>query len=72
MAIGNSDRARSRGFGAFLGAAILIGALLFPLAAFAQQAPTGNQIMGELAFVATTKADENRRRLAWTASTSAS
>jgi hypothetical protein len=58
MAIGNPGFTQSRGFGRFLAAAILIGALLFPLAAFAQQAPTGNQIMGELAFVATTKAEK--------------
>jgi PEGA domain len=58
MAIGNSGFAQSRRFGRFLAAAILTGALLFPLAAFAQQAPTGNQIMGELAFVATTKAEK--------------
>jgi len=58
MPISNSDLARSRSFGVFLGAAILVGALLFPRAAFAQQAPTGNQIMGELAFVATTKAEK--------------
>jgi hypothetical protein len=58
MAIGNSGFAQSRGFGRFLAAANLIGALLFPLAAFAQQAPTANQIMGELAFVATTKAEK--------------
>jgi len=42
----------------FVAAAILIGALYSPLVAFAQQAPTGNQIMGELAFVATTKAEK--------------
>jgi hypothetical protein len=58
MAIGNSGFAQSRRFGGFLVAAILIGALCFPLAAFAQQAPTGNQIMGELAFVASTKAEK--------------
>jgi PEGA domain len=58
MAIGNSRSAQSRKFGGFLAAAILIGALVFPFAAFAQQAPTGNQIMGELAFVATTKAEK--------------
>jgi hypothetical protein len=61
MAIGNSGFAQSqqsRKFGRFLAAAILIGALLFPLAAFAQQAPRGNQIMGELAFVAATKAEK--------------
>jgi hypothetical protein len=58
MAIGNSGFAQSRKFGRFLAAAILIGALLFPLGAPAQQTPTGNQIMGELAFVATTKAEK--------------
>jgi hypothetical protein len=58
MAIGNSGFAQSRGYGRFLAAAILIGALLFPLGAPAQQTPTGNQIMGELAFVATTKAEK--------------
>jgi hypothetical protein len=58
MAMGSSGFAQSRRFGGFLVAAILIGALCFPLAAFAQQAPTGNQIMGELAFVATTKAEK--------------
>jgi len=58
MAIGNPGFAQSRKFGRFLAAAILIGAPLFPLPAFAQQAPTGNQIMGELAFVATTKAEK--------------
>jgi hypothetical protein len=58
MAIGNSSFARSRSFGAFLGAAILIPALLFPLVTAAQKAPTGNQIMGELGFTASTKADK--------------
>jgi hypothetical protein len=60
MATG-SGFAQSRQLGSFgtsLAAAILIGALLFPLAAFAQQAPTGNQIMGELAFAATTKPEK--------------
>jgi hypothetical protein len=57
MAIG-SGFAQSRRFGRFLAAAILIAALLFPLGAFAQQTPTGNQIMGELAFAATTKAEK--------------
>jgi PEGA domain len=58
MANGNSGFARSTRAGMFVAAAILVGALLFPLAASAQQAPTGNQIMGELAFVATTKAEK--------------
>jgi PEGA domain len=58
MAIRNSGFARSRSFGAFLGAAILIGALLFPLVASTQKAPTGNQIMGELGFAASTKAEK--------------
>jgi PEGA domain len=58
MEIRNSGFARSRSFGAFLGAAVLIGALLFPLPAFTQKAPTGNQIMGELGFAASTKAEK--------------
>ncbi len=58
MANGNSGFAQSTRDGMFVAAAILIGALLFPLAASAQQAPTGNQIMGELAFVAKTKAEK--------------
>src|SRR5271156_5702374 len=58
MAIGNSGFARWCRFGVLLGTAVLIGALLFPLAAaYAQQAPTGNQIMGEVGFTATTKPD---------------
>ncbi len=58
MAIRNSGFVRSRHVGDFLAATVLIGALYFPLVAFAQQAPTGNQIMGELAFAATTKAEK--------------
>lgn len=58
MAIGNSAFVQSRNFGGFLAAAILIGALLVPLPAPAQQAPTGNQIMGEMGFTASTKADK--------------
>jgi hypothetical protein len=58
MAIGNFGFARSRSFRAFLGAAVLIGASLFPLPAFTQKAPTGNQIMGELGFTASTKAEK--------------
>jgi hypothetical protein len=58
MAIQNSGFMRSRHVGELLAAAVLIGALYFPLVAFAQQAPTGNQIMGELAFAATTKAEK--------------
>ena len=58
MANGNSGFAQSGRVGMFVAAAILIGTLYFPLVALAQQAPTGNQIMGELAFVATTKAEK--------------
>jgi len=58
MAIRNSGFMRSRHVGELLAAAVLIGALYFPLVAFARQAPTGNQIMGELAFAATTKAEK--------------
>src|ERR1700723_6475 len=58
MVNGNSGFSRSRSLGAFLGAAILGAALLFPLVAAAQKAPTGNQIMGELGFTASTKADK--------------
>jgi hypothetical protein len=58
MAIGNFGFAQLHRLGGCVGAVILIGALLFPLAASAQQAPSGNQIMGELAFVAKTKAEK--------------
>ncbi len=58
MAIGNFGFAQLRRLRGCVGAVILIGALLFPLAASAQQAPSGNQIMGELAFVAKTKAEK--------------
>jgi PEGA domain len=42
----------------FLCAAILSGALLSPLAARAQNPPSGNQIMGEIAFAASSKPDK--------------
>jgi hypothetical protein len=58
MAIRNSGFVKPRNFGGFLAAAILIGVLFFPLAAFAQQTPTGNQIMGEVEFTASTKPDK--------------
>jgi hypothetical protein len=58
MAIGNFGFAQLRRLRGRVGAVILIGALLFPLAASAQQASSGNQIMGELAFVAKTKAEK--------------
>jgi hypothetical protein len=58
MAIGNSGFEQRRGLGAFLGAAILIIAVLLPLTASAQKAATGNQIMGELGFTAATKPDK--------------
>jgi PEGA domain len=58
MTIGNSGFQRCRRPGAFVAAAILSVALLSPPANAAQQAPSGNQIMGELGFEASTKADK--------------
>jgi hypothetical protein len=68
MEIGNSSFefsfAARAWFGSRAGAATLLGALFFSLAllappmALAQQAPIGNQIMGEVAFEGTTKADK--------------
>jgi hypothetical protein len=58
MAIGNAGFARRGRLGGFVGALVLIGAVIFPLVAPARQTPTGNQIMGELAFIAKTKAEK--------------
>src|SRR5277367_197351 len=58
MAIGNSGFAQRGRVGQFLGALVLIGALLFPLEASAQKTPPGNQIMGEVGFTASTKPDK--------------
>jgi PEGA domain len=68
MAIGNSGFgfgvAPLARFGLRAGAAILLGALFFPLtqgamsAQDAPQAPVGNQIMGEVGFEASTKAEK--------------
>jgi hypothetical protein len=58
MVIGNSGFAQRGRLGLFLGALVLVGAVLFPLAASAQKAPTGNQIMGEVGFTASTKPDK--------------
>jgi hypothetical protein len=74
MATANSNfdfsLARSTRFGLRVGAAILLGAVFFPLSLLAPlmqralsaqeapQAPVGNQIMGEVGFEASTKAEK--------------
>jgi hypothetical protein len=58
MAIGNCGFAQRGRLGLFLGALVLVGALLFPLAASAQKPAPANQIMGEVGFTASTKPDK--------------
>jgi hypothetical protein len=58
MAISNSGFARRGRLGVFLGAVVLIGALLFPLVSRAQNQASGNQVMGELGFTASKKPEK--------------
>jgi hypothetical protein len=58
MAIGNSGFEQRGRLGVVLSAAILICAILFPLALRAQNQSSGNQIMGELAFAASKKPEK--------------
>jgi hypothetical protein len=58
MANGNSGLAQRSRLSGFLSVVLLIGVFVFPLVASEQQTPTGNQIMGELAFLAKTKAEK--------------
>jgi hypothetical protein len=58
MTNGEIDLVRFGRLAVRLSSIILCAVFLFPLAAPAQTAPTGNQIMGELDFAASTKADK--------------